>query len=112
MTAFNRPLDTGTRHAPTVSVVMAACNAEAYVARAIESVLDQTLADVPDRDYLLRHRDTVEAEAEAWLARLGRQAAQAGWCGEAELAALAAEVLRRLPFVLGAAQAGLQSQPG
>jgi glycosyltransferase involved in cell wall biosynthesis len=33
---------------------------------------------VPDRDFLLRHRDTLEAEAEAWLGRLGRQAVLAG----------------------------------
>lgn len=46
MTAFERSPHVGARHAPTVSVVMAAYNAEAFVAEAIESVLGQTLADL------------------------------------------------------------------
>jgi glycosyltransferase involved in cell wall biosynthesis len=67
---------------------------------------------VPDRDFLLRHRDTLEAEAEAWLGRLGRQAVLAGWTSEAAFAEVAAQILRRLSPMLGAAQSGLPALPG
>jgi glycosyltransferase involved in cell wall biosynthesis len=46
---------------------------------------------VPDRDYLLRHRDTLEAEADAWLGRVGRQAVLAGWTSEAAFASGSAD---------------------
>jgi hypothetical protein len=49
---------------------------------------------VPDRDFLLRHRDTLEADAEAWLGRLGRQAVRAGWTDEVAYR-LVAETIRR-----------------
>src|SRR5512139_1954457 len=45
MVVFGSPLNGGARHAPAVSVVMAAYNAEDFLAEAIESVLDQTLRD-------------------------------------------------------------------
>lgn len=67
---------------------------------------------VPDRDFLLRHRDTLDAEAEAWLGRLGRQAVRAGWTSEAAFAEVAAQILRRLSPMLGAAQSGLPALPG
>jgi len=67
---------------------------------------------VPDRDYLLAHGDSLEAEAGAWIERLGQRAVQAGWTSEARFAEMAAQILRRLPAMLGAAQAGLQAVPG
>lgn len=45
MNACSSPLNGGTRPVPRVSVVMAAYNAQAFVAEAIESVLGQTLRD-------------------------------------------------------------------
>src|SRR5512139_319928 len=66
---------------------------------------------VPDRDYLLRHRGSLMAEASAWLARLGRQAVLTGWTGEAAFAEMSALILRRLPPMLGTTQAGLQALP-
>ena len=67
---------------------------------------------VPDRDYLLRHGDSLEAEAGAWIGRLGRLAVQAGWTTETAFADVAAEILRRLPPMLRAARAGSQPLPG
>jgi glycosyltransferase involved in cell wall biosynthesis len=67
---------------------------------------------VADRDFLLRHRGTLMAEASAWLGRLGRQAVLTGWTGEAAFAEMSALILRRLPPMLGAAQAGLLTLPG
>lgn len=67
---------------------------------------------LPDRDYLLRHADTLEAAAESWIGRLGRLAVQAGWTAETAFAEVAAEILRRLPPMLRAAQAGSQALPG
>lgn len=46
MTAFERSPHIGARRVPTVSVVMAAYNAEDFIAEAIGSVLGQTLADL------------------------------------------------------------------
>jgi hypothetical protein len=75
--------------------------------RAAHAISPSPFGLVPDRDFLLRHRDTLEAEAEAWLGRLGRQAVLAGWTSEAAFAEVAAQILRRLSPMLGAAQAGL-----
>jgi glycosyltransferase involved in cell wall biosynthesis len=63
---------------------------------------------VPDRGYLLRHRDTIEAEAGAWLGRLGRRAVLAGWTTEAAFRQMAETIRRHLCQGLGAERAGVQ----
>ncbi|MGE5320848.1 MAG: glycosyltransferase family 2 protein [Hyphomicrobiaceae bacterium] len=67
---------------------------------------------LPERDYLLRHGDSLAAKAGAWTERLGRQAVQSGWTDAAAFAAMAAPILRQLPQLLAAAEAGLQALPG
>lgn len=61
---------------------------------------------LPDRDTLLRHGDVLEAEAGAWIERLGRRAVDAGWTDAAAFAQMAAEILSRLPQLVELAQAG------
>lgn len=65
-----------------------------------------------DPDYLLRHRDTLETDAEAWLGRLGRHAVRAGWTTQEAFAEVSAQILRRLPRVLRLTQAELQAFSG
>jgi hypothetical protein len=73
---------------------------------------------VPDRDYLLRHCDSLDADAGAWLARLGRQAVRAGWTGEAAYRQVAEAIRRHLRQGLAAmraahgGEAGSSARPG
>ncbi|HMA10603.1 MAG TPA: glycosyltransferase [Steroidobacteraceae bacterium] len=60
---------------------------------------------VPDRDYLLRHGDRLDADAGAWLARLGRQAVRAGWTEEAAYRQVAEAIRRHLRQGLAAMHA-------
>jgi glycosyltransferase involved in cell wall biosynthesis len=64
---------------------------------------------VPDQDYLLRHRATLDAEAGAWLGQLGRQVVQAGWTTEAAYWQVAQTIRRHLRQGLGAARPGVQA---
>lgn len=63
---------------------------------------------VPDQEYLLRHRDTLDVEAGAWLGRLGRQAVLAGWTSEADFWQVAETIRRHVRQAYGAARAGVQ----
>ena len=73
---------------------------------------------VPDRDYLLRHQDSLDADAGAWLARLGRQAVRAGWTDGAAYRQVAEAIRRHLRQGLAAihaahrGEAGCSARPG
>lgn len=61
---------------------------------------------VPDRDFLLRHRDRIEAEAEAWLARLGTRVERAGWTRGAAFWRMAEMISSHLRQQVGAVRKG------
>ena len=61
---------------------------------------------VPDHDYLLRHQDSLDADAGAWLARLGRQAVRAGWTDGAAYRQVVNAICRHLRQGLAASHTG------
>src|SRR5574340_935439 len=120
-----KPLGAATRHVPTVSVMMAAYNAQAFLAEAIESVLDQTL-----RDFELLVVDDASTDATSAItgryARLDRRIRTlrlarnggTGWARNAGLAHARAPFVaicddddRQMPGRLAAQVAYLESHP-
>ncbi len=67
---------------------------------------------VPDRDYVLKHADTLPVEAAGWIERLGRRVVDARWTSGAAFTEIAVQILRGLPSMADAAQAGAGAGPG